>query len=214
MFARISFSNNQKINKTELNKLEKTLADTVKYSDMYRDNEDKINTLRTWNQTFDPNDKALLPDDKGKIQKELVFATEFVELETTKEYLCDLELFLSLHPGLKIEVRGLPKTPEINYSNVIEQILAIQEKFESALKGFDKQIEFNQKCDVHISNLGLLNINQVGYATDYCTEALQDILNKGWRLLAVCVQPDGRRPDYVFGRYDPNGEDIECVHFN
>jgi len=213
-FARISFESSQQINKNELKKIENTLSDIVEFSEMYRDNDGHISTLSSWSQTIDPNDKDLLPDEKGKIQKKLVFQSEYVQLNSTKEYMCDLDTFLSLHPNLKIKIRGLPKTPEANYQNVIQQILAIQEKFESALKGFDKQIEFNQKCDVHIGNLGLLNINQVGYATDYCTEALQDILNKGWRLLAVCVQPDGRRPDYVFGRYDPNSEDIECVHFN
>lgn len=28
-------------------------------------------------------------------------------------------------------------------------------------------------------------------------------LNNGWRIIAVCIQPDGRRPDYVLGRYNP-----------
>lgn len=213
-FARISFESSQQITKDELKKLNNTLSDIVEFSEMYRDNDGHISTLSTWSQTIDPNDKDLLPDEKGKIQKKLVFATEYVQLNSSKEYMCDLEMFLVVHPDLKIKVRGLPKTPEVNYSSIIQQIVAIQEKFENALKGFDKQIEFNQKCDVHIGNLGLLNINQVGYCTDYCTEALQDVLDKGWRLLAVCVQPDGRRPDYVVGRYNPDEDNVKCVHFN
>jgi len=37
---------------------------------------------------------------------------------------------------------------------------------------------------------------------DYCTERLQDDLDSGWKILAICVQPDGRRPDYILGRVD------------
>jgi len=39
-----------------------------------------------------------------------------------------------------------------------------------------------------------------------CTDALQTELNNGWRIIAVCVQPNQRRPDYVLGRYNPELE--------
>jgi hypothetical protein len=90
---------------------------------------------------------------------------------------------------------------------------AIQSKLENALKTFDKSIEFNQKCDVHVANLGLLHINQTGYAVDKCTEELQDILNKGWKIIACCVQPDQRRPDYILGKYNPDGDNCVCEEF-
>lgn len=58
----------------------------------------------------------------------------------------------------------------------------------------------NERCNVAVAGLGLLTVNEVEVHTDFCTEALQDKLNEGWRILAVCVQPDQRRPDYVLGR--------------
>ena len=34
---------------------------------------------------------------------------------------------------------------------------------------------------------------------DACTNALQENLDNGWRIIAVCPQPQ-RRPDYILGR--------------
>jgi hypothetical protein len=58
----------------------------------------------------------------------------------------------------------------------------------------------NEKCTVAVAGLGLLTVNEVSAEVDLCTESLQRRLNEGWRILAVCVQPDQRRPDYVLGR--------------
>jgi hypothetical protein len=208
MFVRLSFDSGQRIALEELSKLEKTLADEIDSTPLYLKEDGKISSLYTYSETEDPNDPKIA---EGK--KTLVKKTIFVELSSSKEYLVDIDLFLQKHPNLRVKFRGMPKTVEKDYASVIEQIVAIQEKFENALKSFDQQVEFNQKCDVHVSNLGLLNINQLGYAVDYCTEALQDQLNKGWRIIACCVQPDGRRPDYVMGRYNPDGDNVECIKF-
>lgn len=58
----------------------------------------------------------------------------------------------------------------------------------------------NERCQVVVPGLGLLVINEVQLRTDHCTDALQKDLNLGWRILAICIQPDQRRPDYVLGR--------------
>jgi hypothetical protein len=58
----------------------------------------------------------------------------------------------------------------------------------------------NQKVNVTVPGLGLLLLNEVQAATDICTDALNDMLKEGWRIVAVCPQPDQRRPDYVLGR--------------
>jgi len=59
---------------------------------------------------------------------------------------------------------------------------------------------FNEKCNVIPSRNFLQEINEVQVYTDCCTELLQELLDKEWRIIAVCVQPDGRRPDYIIGR--------------
>ncbi|NLD21638.1 MAG: hypothetical protein GX664_04030 [Bacteroidales bacterium] len=56
------------------------------------------------------------------------------------------------------------------------------------------------KVNVHVPNLGLLIINEVNCLENCSTGVLQEYLDKGWRILAVCQQPDKNRPDYILGR--------------
>lgn len=53
---------------------------------------------------------------------------------------------------------------------------------------------------VNVQNIGLLTINEVTCLENCRTEILQEHLDKGWRILAVCQQPDQSRPDYILGR--------------
>lgn len=55
-------------------------------------------------------------------------------------------------------------------------------------------------AQITIPDIGLLHINEVTWMEDACTEALQDMLNDGWRLIAVCPPNAQRRPDYILGR--------------
>lgn len=215
MFARISFDEKQRVSSSELEGLKMFLSDEIDNIQLYvkvanGEYDDKPFEFYSWNHTLDPLDL-----EKEDNKKELVRAIDKFELKTNKEYLTNLDSFLSKYPSLKIRVRGIPHgLSEVNmFSNIINQMTEIENKLENALKSFDKTVEFNQKCDVHISNLGLLHINQIGYAVDKCTEELQTILKDGWRIIACCVQPDQRRPDYVLGRYNPEENNVECVKF-
>lgn len=58
----------------------------------------------------------------------------------------------------------------------------------------------NEKCHVSVAGLGLLMIKEVKAMKDLCTESLQEELDQGWQIIAICVQPDQRRPDYILGR--------------
>jgi hypothetical protein len=62
----------------------------------------------------------------------------------------------------------------------------------------------NKKVNVSVPGFGLLCMNQVKVECDLCTEILQGELDAGWRILAICPQPDQRRPDYVLGRVKEN----------
>lgn len=59
---------------------------------------------------------------------------------------------------------------------------------------------FNMKCNVHVPGLGLLLLDEIMLVDDACTDEIQDHLNNRWRIIAVCPQPNQRRPDYVLGR--------------
>lgn len=47
---------------------------------------------------------------------------------------------------------------------------------------------------------GLSDIDKVKVLTDLCTDDLQEELDAGWRVVAVCPQRNQRRPDYILGR--------------
>lgn len=59
----------------------------------------------------------------------------------------------------------------------------------------------------HLPNIGLLMIDEVTWLEDACTEGLQDKLNQGWRIIAVCPPNGARRPDYILGRTQSNSKD-------
>jgi hypothetical protein len=54
--------------------------------------------------------------------------------------------------------------------------------------------------NTHIPNVGLLAIDEVIWLENACTELLQEALDTGWRILAVCPPNAQRRPDYILGR--------------
>jgi len=199
--ARINFVGNVVIDQEEYAKLCETTGDRVTYSSMcLLDNE--VTQFYEWCHTYDP-ERAGKIEGESRVRK-LVSPSEMVQLDGTREYVVDLDVFLKRHPALKISIRGMMPLVQTQQGDMIEAMFDIQKKFDRALAAFDKQVEFNQKCEVHVSNLGLLHINQLGYLVDGCTERLQDLLNEGWRIIACCVQSDQRRPDYVLGRWNPD----------
>lgn len=78
---------------------------------------------------------------------------------------------------------------------------SVSSKAEAAFVG--GQAVYNTKCDVHMPGSMLASYNEVQLLEDSCTDQVQASLAAGWRLIAVCPQPDQRRPDYVLGRFNP-----------
>lgn len=68
--------------------------------------------------------------------------------------------------------------------------------------GYSHPNQYNSRCDVHVPNLGLLMMNKVELLSDACTDDLQAHLDRGWRILAICPQPNQRRPDYIIGKQE------------
>lgn len=94
------------------------------------------------------------------------------------------------------------KQKNTEVSSLMSAIIAVEEKLErvSSMKQ-QLDLSFNDKCNVHIAGGLLVTFNQTQLMNDCCTDALQEQLVAGWRIIACCVQPDQRRPDYILGRY-------------
>lgn len=58
---------------------------------------------------------------------------------------------------------------------------------------------FNNKLEIHQPNMPLFTYNNFIHLDNCCTEVLQEHINKGYRVVAICPQPDQRRPDYILG---------------
>lgn len=205
MLARISFDAGQKVSNDELKEISSFLADEIAHSELVVDQEGNIKTFYSWEHTFNPEEA----DDK----KKLVRKADVVELGTSKEYLADVNMFIQKFPKISVRVRGMIQTSNQHINNLVDNMLQIEKKLTDALQSFNEQIEFNQRVDVHVPNLGLMNINELAYANDKCTEELQDLLRAGWRIIAVCPQPDQRRPDYILGRFNASTDDVQCYHY-
>jgi len=93
-------------------------------------------------------------------------------------------------------------------SNGAEAIIArlgdVVSKAEATLLGGHSEANWNGKCEVHMPGHAMSSYNETMLLTDSCTDELQGVLNDGWRIIAVCPQPDQRRPDYILGRWNPD----------
>lgn len=118
--------------------------------------------------------------------------------------LVDLEWF-ALNCRFPFYIERCIKSEEPTVQNIQSLLNKIEEKTQQIDKTIDimKQQTFNQKCDVHVGGGMLVTYNDLKLKENSCTDELQCELNNGWRIIAVCVQPDQRRPDYVLGRYNP-----------
>lgn len=76
----------------------------------------------------------------------------------------------------------------------------------SCLEGQLELLRETHTVQMHLPNFSLLTFNQVSVLEDYCTNRLQEKLNEGWRIIAVCPPLSERRPTYIVGRFIPEGE--------
>lgn len=112
-------------------------------------------------------------------------------------YAGDIDQIARELPGLHLQV----ETGELAgtaFQEIIRRLGAIESAIASG--GYGNAQTLNAKVNVHVPGLGLLMIDEVEVITNECTHSLQDYLQEGWRILAICPQPDQRRPDYVIGR--------------
>ena len=94
------------------------------------------------------------------------------------------------------------ETPSTQNIKILLQ--TIEEKTEKLDFLIDKvkKNTFNSKTNVHVGGGLITTYNELLLKEDACIDDLQTDLNNGWRTIAVCNQPDQRRPDFILGRYN------------
>ena len=84
-----------------------------------------------------------------------------------------------------------------------QMIVKLQDRIRALELDADNKAELLKRggaVQIHVPDLVLLGYDEVSYLDDACTDMVQDHLNDGWRILAVCPPNAQRRPDYIFGR--------------
>lgn len=95
------------------------------------------------------------------------------------------------------------KLADIDFEIKQERVLSYDQLNKNAAGAVARDVYHNTRVEVHASNSALMVYNETLLCEDYCTDRLQNELDNGWRIIACCVQPDQRRPDYILGRYNP-----------
>lgn len=139
-------------------------------------------------------------DAKREVQLEILKRLGIQESEALGKAICNAEQAIELfgegycgtYPSPKEHIDLLYDVKsEIDVPSIIEAAMS------SSMEAIGKL--FNEKTSSEQPGPSLLNVNETLLMEDACTDALQENLDNGWRIIAVCPQPQ-RRPDYILGR--------------
>ncbi len=136
-------------------------------------------------------ERAKVEVPEGMTDDEICRAAEFT---VSEKQVVDLML-----DGIEFKIKKQVKIHD-DLPNLARRLEAILVKMET-MKGDGK--EFNEKVHVHMPGNALMSFNVTMLLEDACTDQLQQTMDRGWRIISVCPQPDQRRPDYILGRFDP-----------
>lgn len=111
------------------------------------------------------------------------------------------DVIKSLPKGFTASVQG--DAPLSMHAAVLAELRHINAKLVAIDAPFDRYPQqYSRDLGAHVPSEALLRVRETMVLDNCCTEVLDGKLEEGWRLLAVCPQPDQRRPDYVIGRFD------------
>lgn len=124
------------------------------------------------------------------------FISRFPELELSK----DRTSYFSFDSYF-VDLKVVEKLNEYGFNPMVSKIKGLQYLEEISSKNAMSSTIVTQ---VSVPNNALFEVNEVTWLEDACTQLLQEHLDKGWRILAVCPSNDSRRPDYIIGRRKVN----------
>lgn len=105
------------------------------------------------------------------------------------------ELLAGGYAGNYVEKGAIQQVYEL--SNKEDLHKAISVAIESSTQFIAKL--FNERTQAETPGSSLFSVTETKLLEDACTDLVQTNIAEGWRIIAVCPQPQ-RRPDYVMGR--------------
>jgi len=207
MIALISFKEDLVLTREEAKELK------LKYEECQRVGFDHNKKLGKMESYFYYRDELTEKDKKYyKDDKEITYYYIYEKPQTILDWvyvkqsnhLVDLEWF-ALNCNYTFYIERSIKSEEPTIQNIQSLLNTVEEKTKQINKTIDimSQQTFNQEVKVHVGGGLIVTYNELCLKNNCCTDELQTELNNGWRIIAVCVQPDQRRPDYILGRYNP-----------
>lgn len=139
-------------------------------------------------------------ETKRQAQKTLVASLGLQEDEESHVF-CDADGAMALIAGgycgtyVSISEHAKPAVYETKAEFDVQSLIATS--IEKSIAEVGKL--FNTKTSSEQPNVSLMDVAETMLVENSCTDDLQAHLSVGWRILAVCPQPQ-RRPDYVLGR--------------
>jgi hypothetical protein len=123
-----------------------------------------------------------------------------IEVESWNRHSADFDEIYAL--GVSVEIKFDAKVTSDGYLEIRHYLKSVEERLKEIQSAvtFNTAQSFNDRLSIRISDNLLLSMKEVKVCNDFCTDSLQEELNNGWRIIAVCHQPDQRRPDYVIGK--------------
>ncbi len=103
-----------------------------------------------------------------------------------------------------LEIIGSQNRIELQGLSDPNPLVELTERIEDALAEVRRRGNFNSKVGVHVPDNNLIEVRSTMALDDACSDQLDEYLSEGWIIVAVCPQPDQRRPDYVLGHRDPD----------
>jgi len=61
-------------------------------------------------------------------------------------------------------------------------------------------VEAVKRNQIMLPNNLMLEMKELKVETDQCTDVINELMNDGWKLIAILPQHQQRRPDYILGR--------------
>jgi hypothetical protein len=156
-----------------------------------------VETLNLNVALIDPSSTSLKLNDKGE---EVYASYSIVESGASDSFVITAKQLLWLATS-NIPIKVINETT-VEVDDIVKTFNLCADKGLNAGEVITNT--YNNKCDVHMPGNMLASYNEVMLLEDSCSDVLQESLQAGWRMIAVCPQPDQRRPDYILGRWNPD----------